>query len=163
MVFISLTKPLEEFLKENKETRFNNLDWFLFDRLIENKKLDIQYGWFDHKQDLNAYMSRIFYYPIYYKEPLYCYLMTNNYFSKLDFFPKEKENTAAIWCMKKVPDNLKEEQENKDKYVRVKKEEVLFGGHIYKDTHSYIRKKFEELVSVNLRETGISCVILDGK
>ena len=163
MVFMSLQKPLEEFLKEDKETRFNNMDWFLFDRLIENKKLDMQYGWFDHRQDLNAYMSRIFYYPIYYKEPLYCYLMTNNYFYKLDFFPKDKENTAAIWNMKKVPNNSKEVEENKDKYVRIKKEEVLFGNQKYDETHSYIRKKFEELISFNLNKNGISCVVLDGK
>lgn len=154
MVFISLTKSLEDFLKEDIQTRVENQEWLLFDSCIKSKDLKKIGNYV--KPTLNNYMSRIFYYPIYYKEPLYCYLITNREFYKLNFFSEEKKHISAIWNMKRVPmfDNQKEE------YPRIKENEKPFVYDDYYDLKEYMKRMFNKLIDNNFKENPINFVVL---
>ena len=158
MVFLSINEPLEDFLKRDKETRLNEMNWFLFDYYIKNKNINYN-DFFKGNGFLAAYMDRIFVYPIYYNEPLYCYLFSVNEFRKLDFFPEQYKNISCIWNMAKVPDIESDEE----KYPRIPAINRIFGKGEYKSTKEYIRTKFEELIGIDLTNNQYACVVLDGK
>lgn len=158
MIFLSLNEPLEDFLKRDIETRIEETNWFLFDSNIKTK--NIKYNdFFKGDGFLVAYMDRIFYYPIYYKEPLYCYLFSTNEFRKLNVFPEKHKNTSCIWKMERVP----ETSDSEETFPRIEKSKRIFGNGEYKSTKEYIKKKFEELIAIDLSQNQYSCVVLDGK
>lgn len=155
MVFLSTNVSLEQLLKEDKNTLVDNKDWFLYDSCIKTKSLTYEndkrsYGY------LSAYMDRIFYYPIFYATPLYCYLFSDKYWNNLRLFPNSFDNKTAIWKMTRVPDSL----DYNFNYPKIQKEKQIFGNLDYYGLKDYIKVKFEQLVDCNLNDIGISCVIL---
>lgn len=159
MVFISTIIPLEELLKIDKEKRLNNLEWFLFDNHIKDKSLKFQTDIISGKGNsgnLECYMSRIYYYPLLYKEPLYCYLMSNEYFQTLDFLPEEYKYTAALWNMKRVPMFYNQKEE----YPRIKEHERPFIYDDYYDLKEYMKRMFNKLIDNNFKKNPINFVIL---
>jgi hypothetical protein len=156
MVFISLLKPLEKYLEEDIETRLSNQEWILFDRAIKNKSLKLSE---DNSGNLDCYISRIQYYPYYYKEPMYCYLMSDKYFNSLQFFKEEDKNTASIWLMKRIPKRFNDDTH----YKMIPEDEMMFGRNGWEESRDYIIKKFSEMTSVDLNKNDYEYVIIDGK
>lgn len=144
MVFICLNITLEEFLKKDKNIRLEEVDWLLFDSHIKDKSLANKNDLFGNGNNgnLSTYMDRIFFYPFYYKKPLHLYLMKNKTFKSIDFLSDDMKNCSAIWNMKKVPDLL-----NREKYPRLKDEEMLWGNGSYDEHKEFLRNKFRELIS----------------
>lgn len=93
MVFISSQLPLTELQTISQEKIFNQ-DWFLFDWQIKNKK-------YQSDENLNKMYYRLIWYPIFYKDKLYNYLMSDNYYFKSNLY-KMMENHAQIVCMRRV-------------------------------------------------------------
>lgn len=154
MVFISLNMPLEDFLKMDKETRFSKLDWLLFDNHIKDRSLKDKNDLLGHGNhgNLGTYMSRIFYYPFYYKDPLHLYLIKDKKFKEIDFLPEDGEGTASIWNMKKVPESYDE-----TKYPRVPEKERIWKCDTYEESQKFLRNIFEKLVD-NKDEISHVCV-----
>lgn len=144
MVFICLNITLEEFLKKDKNTRLEEVDWLLFDSHIKDKSLANKNDLFGNGNhgNLSTYMDRIFYYPFYYKKPLHLYLMKNKTFETIDFLSDDMKNCAAIWNMKKVPEST-----NREQYSRLEDEEMLWGSGSYEEHKKFLRTKFKELIS----------------
>lgn len=152
MVFLCIPESLNDFRKRNRETNVSEVDWLLFDNSIKNKSLKCTGN---NMFNLECYMSRIVWYPIWYKEPLYCYLMTDKYFNSLNLFGGRFENSGAIWNMKRVPN-----EEIESDYPRVLRDERIFGGDDFDEVDEYIYKKFQELVDFNLKDEQINYVVL---
>lgn len=154
MVFLSTKIPIEE-LQKIKISPELNTDWLLFSREIQSKNLKRTHNIGETQKYLRDYIQRIYFYPMYYMEPLYCYLMSDNYFSKLDLLDEKYENLAAIWNMKRVPNDWKDEE-----YQRIPKGEQIFDSSWYNE---YLEIKFKELVNCNLSDIGINYIVLGGR
>ena len=72
MVFISSQLPLTEIQTISQEEILNQ-DWFLFDWKIKNKK-------YQSDENLNKMYYWLIWYPIFYKERIYNYLLTDKYY-----------------------------------------------------------------------------------
>ena len=115
MVFISSQLPLTE-LQTISQEEILNQDWFLFDWQIKNKK-------YLSDKNLNKMYYRLIWYPIFYKEKIYNYLLTDKYYYTCQLSQIIK-GYAQIISMK----NVKKSHEitDHDKEV-IKQEERLFG------------------------------------
>ena len=115
MVFISSQLPLTEIQTISQEEILNQ-DWFLFDLKIKNKK-------YQSDENLNKMYYRLIWYPIFYKDKLYNYLMSDNYYFKSNLY-KMMENHAQIIYMKRVKNF--DEIKDYDREV-IKQEDRIFG------------------------------------
>lgn len=139
MIFLQILEPLEKFLERDKETRMYDIDWCLFDIYIKDKSLTYKgknYG------NLHTYMDRTMYYNVFYKEPLYMYLMKENYFNKLGFLPESMKDVCSVWNMKRVPEDTRKD----GKYPKIPKAERIWIGD-YNEQKMFVKNKFKELVS----------------
>ena len=116
MIFISSKLPLAEIESLTPSEIQNKTDWFLFDYQIRNKKY-----WKD--DNLYHMHNRLYWYPIFYKDKLYNYLMSDNYYFKSNLY-KMMENHAQIICMKRVKNF--DEIKDYDREV-IKQEYRIFG------------------------------------
>ena len=115
MVFISSQLPLTEIQTISQEEILNQ-DWFLFDWQIKNKKsLSDRY--------LNKMYYRLIWYPIFYKERIYNYLLTDKYYYTSPLY-QSLNGYAQIISMKNVKNS--HEITDRDKEV-IEQEERLFG------------------------------------
>ena len=112
----------------------NKTDWFLFDNQIKNKKY-----WKD--DNLYHMHNRLYWYPIFYKDKLYNYLMSDNYYFKGKLY-KMMENHAQIICMRRVKNF--DEIKDYDREV-IKQEDRIFGEEdINKMFDCFERNNFKE-------------------
>ena len=141
MVFISSQLPLTEIQTISQEEILNQ-DWFLFDWQIKNKK-------YQSDENLNKMYYRLIWYPIFYKEKIYNYLITDKYYYTCPLSQTLK-GYAQIISMK----NVKKSHEitDRDKEV-VKQEERLFG-------EEDIRMMFNLFEKNNFRENHICKYVL---
>ena len=126
MVFISSQLPLTEIQTISQEEILNQ-DWFLSDWQIKNKKY-----------------YRLIWYPIFYKERIYNYLLTDKYYYTCQLSQIIK-GYAQIISMKNVKNS--HEITDHDKEV-IKQEERLFG-------EEDIRRMFNLFERNNFRENPI--------
>ena len=136
MVFISSQLPLTE-LQTISQEEILNQDWFLSDLQIKNKK-------YLSDENLNKMYYRLIWYPIFYKEKIYNYLLTDKYYYTCQLSQIIK-GYAQIISMK----NVKKSHEitDHDKEV-IKQEERLFG-------EEDIRRMFNLFERNNFRENPI--------
>lgn len=134
MVFISSKLPLSEIETLTLKEICNKTDWFLFDYNVKTKKY-----WKD--DNLYRMYNRLHYYPIFYKDKLYSYLMSDNYYFKSNLYSMTK-NHAQIICMKRAKNF--EEIKDYDKEV-VKQEDRLFREENINDMFTcFERNNFRE-------------------
>ena len=93
MVFISSQLPLTEIQTISQEEIFNQ-DWFLFDCQIKSKK-------YLSDENLNKMYYRLIWYPIFYKETIHNYLLTDKYYYTISLY-QELKGYAQIISMKNV-------------------------------------------------------------
>lgn len=86
MIFISSKLPLAEIESLTPSEIRNKTDWFLFDYQIRNKKY-----WKD--DNLYHMYNRLYWYPIFYKDKLYNYLMSDNYYFKSKLYKTMKNHS----------------------------------------------------------------------
>ena len=141
MVFISSQLPLTE-LQTILQEKILNQDWFLFDWKIKNKK-------YQSDENLNKMYYRLIWYPIFYKEKIYNYLLTDKYYYGSPLYQTLK-GYAQIISMKNVKNS--NEITDRDKEV-IKQEERLFG-------EEDIRKMFNLFEKNNFRENHICEYVL---
>ena len=141
MVFISSQLPLTE-IQTILQEEILNQDWFLFDWQIKNKK-------YQSDENLNKMYYRIIWYPIFYKERIYNYLLTDKYYYNSLLYQTLK-GYAQIISMKNVKNS--HEITDHDKEV-IKEEERLFG-------EEDIRKMFNLFEKNNFRENHICEYVL---
>ena len=115
MVFISSQLPLTEIQTISQEEILNQ-DWFLFDWQIKNKK-------YQSDENLNKMYYRLIWYPIFYKERIYNYLLTDKYYYTCPLSQTLK-GYAQIISMKNVKNS--HEITDRDKEV-IKQKDRLFG------------------------------------
>lgn len=146
MVFISLNMTLENFLKRNRNTRMDGIEWMLFDDHIKGRSLKDKSDFFGggNHGNLGCYMNRTFYYPFYYKEPLHMYFMKEKTFRGIEFFPdtEEYKHISSVWNMKRVKEPWEEE-----KYPRILDKEMIWGNGTYEEHQKILRDAFEKLVN----------------
>ena len=136
MVFISSQLPLTE-LQTISQKEILNQDWFLFDWQIKSKKyLSDRY--------LNKMYYRLIRYPIFYKERIYNYLLTDKYYYTSPLYQTLK-GYAQIISMKNVKNS--HEITDHDKEV-VEQDERLF-------REEDIRRMFSLFERNNFRENHI--------
>ena len=134
MIFISSKLPLTEIESLTPSEIRNKTDWFLFDYQIRNKKY-----WKD--DNLYHMHNRLYWYPIFYKDKLYNYLMSDNYYFKSNLY-KMMENHAQIICMRRVKNF--DEIKDYDREV-IKQEDRIFGEEDIKKMFDYFeRNNFKE-------------------
>ena len=150
MTFICMQVKLQDFLDCDREKFLCESEWFLYDRNIRTKSLASQGK---SEGNLRCYMDRIMYYPAMYKEPLYCYLISDSYTRALKLLP---EKYSCIWNMKRIPQHAGVVE----KYQRIPKEKMIFGNGNYDECSNYLNKKFHELVDFNFRDGQVSEVII---
>ena len=143
MVFISSQLPLTE-LQTISQEEILNQDWFLFDWKIKNKK-------YQSDENLNKMYYRLIWYPIFYKERTYNYLLTGKYYYTSPLYQTLK-GYAQIISMKNVKNT--HEIIDRDKEV-VKQEERLFG-------EEDIRRMFNLFERNNFRENHICEYVFGG-
>ena len=144
MVFISSQLPLTE-IKTIAQDEILNQDWFLFDCQIKSKKyLSDRY--------LNKMYYRLIRYPIFYKERIYNYLLTDKYYYTSPLYQSLK-GYAQIISMKNVKNS--HEITDRDKEV-IKQEDRLFG-------EEDIRMMFNLFERNNFRENPICEYVLGWK
>ena len=141
MVFISSQLPLTE-LQTMSQEKILNQDWFLFDWQIKNKK-------YQSDENLNKMYYRLIWYPIFYKEKIYNYLLTDKYYYTSTLHQALK-GYAQIISMKNVKNS--HEITDRDKEV-IKQEERLFG-------EEDIRRMFNLFERNNFRENHICEYVL---
>ena len=141
MVFISSQLPLTE-LQTISQEEILNQDWFLFDWQIKNKK-------YLSDENLNKMYYRLTWYPIFYKERIYNYLLTDKYYYGSPLYQTLK-GYAQIISMKNVK-NLNEITDRDNETI--KEEERLFG-------EEDIRKMFNLFEKNNFRENHICEYVL---
>ena len=129
MIFISSKLPLAEIESLTPNEIRNKTDWFLFDYQIKNKKY-----W---KDDNLYYMyNRLYWYPIFYKDKLYNYLMSDNYYFKSKLY-KTMKNHSQIICMRRVKNF--DEIKDYDREV-IKQEDRIFGEEDIKKMFGYFER-----------------------
>ena len=85
--------------------------------------------------------NRLYWYPIFYKDKLYSYLMSDNYYFTSNLY-KMMENHAQIICMKRVKNF--DEIKDYDREV-IKQEDRIFGEEDIKKMFDYFeRNNFKE-------------------
>lgn len=136
MIFISSQLPLTEMQTISQEEILNQ-DWFLFDLKIKNKK-------YLSDENLNKMYNRLIWYPIFYKERIYNYLLTDKYYYTSPLYQALK-GYAQIISMKNVKNS--HEIIDNDKEV-IKDEERLFG-------EEDIRRMFNLFEKNNFKENPI--------
>ena len=141
MVFISSQLPLTE-LQPISQEEILNQDWFLFDWQIKNKK-------YLSDENLNKMYYRLIRYPIFYKERIYNYLLTDKCYYTSPLYQSLK-GYAQIISMKNVKNSNK--ITDRDKEV-IKQEERLFG-------EEDIRRMFNLFERNNFRENHICEYVL---
>lgn len=141
MVFISSQLPLTE-LQTISQEEILNQDWFLFDWKIKNKK-------YQSDENLNKMYYRLIWYPIFYKERIYNYFLTDKYYYGSPLSQTLK-GYAQIISMKNVKNS--HEITDHDKEV-IKQEERLFG-------EEDIRKMFILFERNNFRKNHICEYVL---
>ena len=141
MVFISSQLPLAE-LQTISQEEILNRGWFLFDWQIKNKK-------YLSDENLSKMYYRLIWYPIFYKERIYNYLLTDKYYYTCPLSQILK-GYAQIISMKNVKKSHK--ITNHDKEV-IKNEERLFG-------EEDIRRMFNLFEKNNFRENPICKYVL---
>ena len=129
MIFISSKMPLAEIESLTPSEIQNKTDWFLFDYQIRNKKY-----WKD--DNLYHMHNRLYWYPIFYKDKLYNYLMSDNYYFKSNLY-KMMENYAQIICMRQVKNF--DEITDYDREV-IKQEDRIFGEEDIKKMFDYFER-----------------------
>ena len=117
-------------------------------------KTDILTGKGNHG-NLGCYISRISYYPLLYNEPLYCYLMTKDYFKTLNLLPTEYKKSTAIWNMKRVPNDMKDSE-----YPIIPNENRIFIYDGYTGIMNYLNQMFKKLIENDFKENPINSIIL---
>ena len=136
MIFISSQLSLTK-LQTISQEEILNQDWFLFDLQIKNKK-------YLSDENLNKMYYRLIWYPIFYKEKIYNYLMSDKY-----YFSSQLYNTlkgyAQIISMKRV--KRSDEIIDFDKEV-IEQEDRLFG-------EDDIREMFDCFERNNFRENPV--------
>ena len=141
MVFISSQLPLTE-LQTMSQEKILNQDWLLFDWQIKSKKyLSDRY--------LNKIYYRLIRYPIFYKEKIYNYLLTDKYYYTSPLYQSLK-GYAQIISMKNVKNS--HEIIDRDKEV-IKQVERLFG-------EEDIRRMFNLFERNNFRKNPICEYVL---
>ena len=141
MVFISSQLQLTE-LQTISQEKILNQDWFLFDWQIKNKK-------YPSDENLNKMYYRLIRCPIFYKEKLYNYLITDKYYYSNPLYQVLK-GYAQIISMKNVKNS--HEITDRDKEV-IKQEERLFG-------EEDIKRMFRLFEKNNFRESPICEYVL---
>ena len=141
MVFISSQLQLTK-LQTISQEEILNQDWFLFDWRIKNKK-------YLSDENLNKMYYRLIWYPIFYKEKIYNYLLTDKYYYTCQLSQIIK-GYAQIISMKNVKNS--HEITDHDKEV-IKEEERLFG-------EEDIRRMFNLFERNNFRENTICEYVL---
>lgn len=134
MVFISSQLPLTE-LQDNPIDKIASMDWFLFSSVVKNK---------NYKQDneLNEMYNRLLFYPIFYGDKLYNYLMTDSYFYETNLYKTTVYSRKYI-CMNKIKRFEEIVDFNKEVF---KQEERIFGeDDIKKMFDCFKRNNFREL------------------
>ena len=144
MVFISSQLPLTE-LQTISQEEILNQDWFLFDWQIKNKK-------YLSDENLNKMYYRLIWYPIFYKERIYNYLLTDKYYYTSPLYQVLK-GYAQIISMKNVKNS--HEIIDRDKEV-IKQEERLFG-------EEDVRRMFNLFERNNFRENPVYEYVLGWK
>ena len=134
MIFISSKIPFAEIEILTPNEIRNKTDWFLFDYQIRHKKY-----W---KDDTLYHMyNRLYWYPIFYKDKLYNYLMSDNYYFTSNLY-KMMENHAQIICMRRVKNF--DEIKDYDREV-IKQENRILGEEDIKKMFDYFeRNNFNE-------------------
>lgn len=133
MVFISSQLPLAE-LQTMSTEEICNQDWFLFDLQIKTKK-------YHSDKNLDKMYYRLIWYPIFYRERIYNYLMSDKYYFSSQLYITLK-GYAQIISMKRVErfDGIVDF----DKEV-IKKEDRIFGKNDIKQMMDYFeRNNFRE-------------------
>ena len=134
MIFISSKLPLAEIEILTPNEIRNKTDWFLFDCQIRNKKY-----WKD--DNLYHMYNRLYWYPIFYKDKLYNYLMSDNYYFRSNLY-KMMENHAQIIYMRRVKNF--DEIKDYDREV-IKQEDRILGEEDIKKMFNYFeRNNFKE-------------------
>ena len=115
MVFISSQLPLTEIQTISQEEILNQ-DWFLFDCQIKSKR-------YLSDKNLNKMYYRLIWYPIFYKERIYNYLLTDKY-----YYTCQLSQIIKVYVQIISMKNIKKSHEiiDRDKEV-IKEEERLFG------------------------------------
>ena len=141
MVFISSQLPLTEIQTISQEEILNQ-DWFLSDWQIKNKK-------YQSDENLNKMYYRLIWYPIFYKERIYNYLLTDKYYYTIPLYQTLKVY-AQIISLKTVKNS--HEITDHDKEV-IKQKKRLFG-------EEDIRMMFNSFERNNFRENPICEYVL---
>ena len=133
MIFISSQLPLTEIQTISQEEILNQ-DWFLSDWQIKNKK-------YQSDENLNKMYYRLIWYPIFYRERIYNYLMSDKcYFSSQLYITLK--GYAQIISMKRV--KRFDVIVDFDKEI-IKQEERIFGEDDIRDTFDcFERNNFRE-------------------
>ena len=141
MVFISSQLQLTK-LQTISQEEILNQDWFLFDWRIKNKK-------YLSDKNLNKMYYRLIWYPIFYKERIYNYLITDKYYYTSQLYQTLKGYVQII-SMK----NVKKSHEITDHDKEIINQDVrLFG-------EEDIRKMFNLFEKNNFRENHICEYVL---
>ena len=141
MVFISSQLPLTE-LQTMSQEKILNQDWLLFDWQIKSKKyLSDRY--------LNKMYYRLIRCPIFYKEKIYNYLLTDKYYYTNPLY-QTLTGYAQIIFMKNIKNS--HEITDRDKEV-IKQEDRLFG-------EEDIRRMFNLFDENNFRDNPICEYVL---
>ena len=133
MVFISSQLPLTE-LQTISQEEILNQDWFLFDWQIKNKK-------YLSDENLNKMYYRLIWYPIFYKERIYKYLLTDKY-----YYTCQLSQIIKVYVQIISMKNIKKSHEitDHDKEV-IKQEYRIFGEEDIKKMFDYFeRNNFKE-------------------
>ena len=136
MVFISSQLPLEE-LQVMLSEEICNQDWFLFDLQIKSKK-------YHSDENLDKMYYRLIWFPIFYKERIYNYLMSDKYYFSSSLYNTLK-GYAQIISMKRV--KRSDEIIDHDKEI-IKQEDRLFGEDDIRNMFDYFEKN-------NFRENSV--------
>ena len=147
MVFISSIVPFENLITEKE---LPNNSWFVLNTNIKNK---------DYEAKGNGALSAVYQKLLLYKDfytdlPLYCYLMTDNYYRRTEF-SKTNPNLAEAMRIEKIPHSFSEMQQFPDKYKMIEESEQVL-------SKNNIDNVFKAFRNHNFKENPICEVVLRG-
>lgn len=144
MIFISSLTPLQD-IPSTKDQIINN-DWFLFSSGVRNKAIR-----FDN--ELYHMCNRLYWYPFFYRDTLYNYLMSDNYYYKSNLY-KTMKNISQMICMRRIDkyEDIKHDKTIDDKTKRfqlrdltVKEKDMIFKkDDIYKMFDAFTKNNFRQ-------------------
>lgn len=143
MIFISSTVPFDQI--PNTHEGIDKTGWFLFSIRIDNKN-------YEKDWELYKMYSRLHWYPFFYKEKLYNYLMSDNFYFKSNFYKDVMKHCGEFICMSKV--KRLEEITDYDKEV-IKEKDFIFKE---KD----IKKMFDSFRENNFKKNHVCEYVLGG-